>query len=103
MDARQKADLDRHITGNYGENQFSDEESGRPRIDAPSHEHRRWFSEQLDKLMNRRVKVLQTYSEGDLEMWKVEVQNLNAIHEVLVQAYMDGHAAERKVKDFLGE
>lgn len=27
MDSRQRADLDRHVTGNYGEDQFSREEA----------------------------------------------------------------------------
>lgn len=148
MDHRERNALDRHITGNYGEDQFEDrrleterrktipkylsgdwtgwiqgpdlwiqrdqrlggdrrippdepggdwdspldkqlsrEESGRPPIDAPLSDHRRWFNNKLDS-------ILYYHEEGGLSQLKQK------LCDELVEAYMDGNKAERQTLTF---
>lgn len=109
MDQRQKAALDRHITGNYGEDQLREEpgdESGRPPIDAPVHEHRRWMVESLETLLDRYHKIstaagkLRTPIDEKMRLVEAATHNFKELFEQLVVAYMQGNETERKTLEF---
>jgi hypothetical protein len=125
MNQREKDALDRHITGNYGEDQISNsdemqvrdgpinavdvnrDDSGRPPIDAPPTEHRRWFSNMLEKLIDQHSETIRiggslfaSIDEPKLMRMERAMKQMKETGDALVQAYMDGNEAERKTLEF---
>lgn len=76
------------------------EESGRPPIDAPMTEHRRWFADKLAKLGQH----IYWRSEGSDSPgprnadWNAE--QAVKVRDELIDAYMDGNRAERQTLEF---
>lgn len=76
----------------------SQEESGRPPIDADRTEHRRWINAVLDEYIGLRHKL---GSAAPMGYDKAEMARQTAeVREQMVQAYMDGNEAERKTLEF---
>ena len=82
----------------------SPEESGRPTIDAPTFEHRRWIVSMLDRLLEdeRRIHRVASKMFVDRQTKLAQVEKAILTRDVtiehIVKAYVDGHEAERRLK-----
>lgn len=82
----------------------SHEESGRPPIDAPPTEHRRWFTDKINEYVRQLTEITRIGMDYDdvrdgNELTRA-TENLVRIREQMADAYMDGNKAERQTLTF---
>jgi len=88
MDRRMSEALDRHITGNYGEDQFSTPQPSR------NTDETRAISHELAEAWTDIERVLRSHAHGTWLAMRDEVKRMEAAIDDIVRAYTPGYNAE---------